>query len=103
MYLGRLVETAPVRRLFAMPAHPYTRALLDAVPVPDPARSRRHRPLAGEVPSPTDPPSGCPFHPRCPEAMDVCRRRVPRTIDGGSAEEPHLVDCHLHDPGTDRR
>jgi oligopeptide/dipeptide ABC transporter ATP-binding protein len=103
MYLGRLVETAPVRRLFAMPAHPYTRALLDAMPVPDPARSRRHRPLAGEVPSPTDPPPGCPFHPRCPEAMDVCRRRVPRTIDVGSAEEPHLVDCHLHDPGTGRR
>jgi peptide/nickel transport system ATP-binding protein/oligopeptide transport system ATP-binding protein len=100
MYLGRLVETAPVRRMFAMPAHPYTRALLDAVPVPDPQRAPHRGALPGEVPSPAEPPAGCPFHTRCPEAMDVCRRRAPRTIDIGTTEEPHVVRCHLHDPGA---
>jgi oligopeptide/dipeptide ABC transporter ATP-binding protein len=99
MYLGRLVEIAPVTRLFSMPAHPYTRSLLDAVPVPDPARTRNRGPLPGEVPSSVERPSGCPFHTRCPEAFDLCRRRAPRTINVGTREEPHLVDCHLHDFG----
>jgi oligopeptide/dipeptide ABC transporter ATP-binding protein len=103
MYLGRLVERAPVQRIFAMPAHPYTRALLEVLPVPDPARARRRRPLPGEVPSPIDPPAGCPFHTRCPEAMEVCRRRAPATIDIGTDAEPHLVNCHLHDPERGRR
>jgi oligopeptide/dipeptide ABC transporter ATP-binding protein len=98
MYLGRLVETAPARRLFARPAHPYTRALLDAVPAHDAANAGRGRLPHGEPPSPIDPPSGCPFHPRCPEAMDVCRRRAPRTIEWTDHGESQRVNCHLHDP-----
>ncbi|MBL37161.1 MAG: dipeptide/oligopeptide/nickel ABC transporter ATP-binding protein [Xanthomonadales bacterium] len=98
MYLGKLVETAPVDRIYAMPAHPYTRALLDAVPVADPTRRDKRLVLSGEVPSPLDPPPGCPFHTRCPRAMPVCSSRVPRTIDIGENGRPHRVSCHLHDP-----
>ena len=101
MYLGKLVETAPVDRIYAMPAHPYTRALLDAVPVADPLRRGRRLLLPGEVPSPLAPPAGCPFHTRCPQAMPVCRTRVPRTIDVGQDGRPHWVTCHLHDPDID--
>jgi len=101
MYLGKLVETAPVERIYAVPAHPYTRALLDAVPVADPKRSGKRTILPGEVPSPLNPPPGCPFHTRCPEAMPVCRSRVPRTIDLGAEGRPHTVACHLHDPDID--
>ena len=98
MYLGKLVETAPVDRIYAKPAHPYTRALLDAVPVADPARRGKRVILPGEVPSPLDPPPGCPFHTRCAHTMPVCRSRVPRTIDVGQDGRPHRVACHLHDP-----
>jgi len=101
MYLGRLVETAPVEVLFQRPAHPYTRALLAAVPDPDPRRAGRTRALTGEVPSPIDPPGGCPFHPRCPEAVEVCRGRVPRTIELDGRRESHRVRCHLSDPDRD--
>lgn len=101
MYLGKLVETAPVERIYALPAHPYTRALLDAVPVADPASRGERRVLQGEVPSPLDPPPGCPFHTRCPQAMPVCRSHVPRTIDVGQIGRPHRVTCHLHDPEID--
>ena len=98
MYLGKLVETAPADRIYAMPAHPYTRALLEAVPIPRPGgRSERTR-LFGEPPSPLDPPTGCPFHTRCPEVMPICRRRVPRTIELGDQQRSHQVRCHLHDP-----
>ncbi|MFO7763976.1 MAG: ATP-binding cassette domain-containing protein [Wenzhouxiangellaceae bacterium] len=98
MYLGKLVETAPVDRIYAMPAHPYTRALLDAVPVAGAARRDRHRVLEGELPSPLNPPAGCPFHTRCPEAMPICAQRVPRTIELGEHRRSHQVRCHLHDP-----
>ena len=101
MYLGKLVETAPVDRIYAMPAHPYTRALLDAVPVTDPTHRGKRLLLPGEVPSPLSPPPGCPFHTRCPQAMPVCRNRVPRTIDVGEVGRPHRVTCHLHDPDID--
>jgi oligopeptide transport system ATP-binding protein len=82
MYLGRIVERAPVDELFEDPRHPYTRALLSAVPVPDPVaeRSRERIVLEGEVPSPLSPPSGCSFHPRCSEVVDRCRSERPPLV-----------------------
>ncbi|MDE2199011.1 MAG: ABC transporter ATP-binding protein [Rhodospirillales bacterium] len=92
MYLGRLVEEAPRDALFAGPRHPYTRALLAAVPEPDPAvqRARRPVPLEGEVPSPAAPPPGCRFHPRCPMAVPRCAVEVPAWRAVGAA----MVACH---------
>jgi oligopeptide/dipeptide ABC transporter ATP-binding protein len=94
MYLGRVVERAPKNTLFREPTHPYTQALLSAVPVPDPAleRERRHLPLVGDVPSPIDPPSGCAFHTRCPEVMDQCRSDTPTLRQRA---DRHWVACHL--------
>ena len=79
MYLGKLVELAEGNELFDNPSHPYTRALLDAVPIPDPQAEaeRAHSVIQGEVPSPINPPSGCVFHPRCPLAVDSCRNEIP--------------------------
>ena len=79
MYLGRIMEVADRDTLYAAPQHPYTQALLDAAPVPDPLieRSRAPRALTGELPSPLNPPTGCVFHTRCPKAVDDCRRIVP--------------------------
>jgi oligopeptide/dipeptide ABC transporter ATP-binding protein len=95
MYLGRIVELADAREVYREPRHPYTRALLSAVPRPDPAgRVGRERiVLEGDVPSPVHPPSGCPFHPRCPHpAKDaVCSRVVP-TLEGERTD--HLAACH---------
>jgi oligopeptide/dipeptide ABC transporter ATP-binding protein len=95
MYLGRLVELAPAAALYREPKHPYTRALLSAVPVPDPGRRRGRIVLHGDVPSPLDPPPGCPFHSRCPEVMVRCRTEVPALADTGGG---HRVACHLHPP-----
>jgi peptide/nickel transport system ATP-binding protein/oligopeptide transport system ATP-binding protein len=98
MYLGRIVETTDKRSLFEMPLHPYTEALLSAVPIPKAsARTRKRVILTGDVPSPINPPSGCHFHARCPYAMARCRTDVPalREIKPG-----HLVSCHLHDAGV---
>jgi len=95
MYLGKIVEIGPLQEVFENPQHPYTKALLSAVPVPDP-RHRRTEPLpAGEIPNPINPPSGCNFHPRCPiAAMGVCDQQDPTLLPvEGSAE--HLVSCHL--------
>jgi oligopeptide/dipeptide ABC transporter ATP-binding protein len=96
MYLGKIVELAPKRALFATPRHPYTRALLSAIPVPDPAIKRARAILQGDVPSPLNPPPGCRFHTRCPRAMDVCRSVDPPMLerDGGRA-----VACHLYAEG----
>src|SRR6185437_12262731 len=74
MYLGRIMEQGPADRVFAHPLHPYTRALLEAIPVPDPDRRHTSEPVRGEAPSAVSPPSGCPFHPRCPYAIDACRQ-----------------------------
>ena len=84
MYLGRIVETAPAARLFAAPRHPYTRALLSAVPVPDPSARQIRTALAGEPPSPLALPTGCRFHPRCPHAVERCRREDPVLADDGA-------------------
>ena len=97
MYLGQAVEVAERDALFDAPLHPYTRALLDAVPVPDPDRERareRHL-LRGELPSPIDPPSGCRFASRCPKVMDVCRRVTPALAPPAS-DLTRRVACHLY-------
>jgi peptide/nickel transport system ATP-binding protein len=93
MYLGRIVEIAPTEALFEAPNHPYTQALLEEVPTLDVAR-REYRPIAGELPSPLDPPPGCAFHPRCPHAFDRCRSERPplREIAPG-----RFSACHLND------
>ncbi|MCU0952119.1 MAG: ATP-binding cassette domain-containing protein [Burkholderiaceae bacterium] len=101
MYLGRIVELAPKQALFATPRHPYTRMLLDAIP--DLAMTGRARtPVAGEVPNPLNPPSGCTFHPRCPHANDRCRREVPELkfyprIDGATGQTQ--AACHAVEEG----
>jgi oligopeptide/dipeptide ABC transporter ATP-binding protein len=94
MYLGKIVETADADRLYQAPLHPYTVALISAIPVPDPARRKGRPLLGGDVPSPIDPPAGCRFHPRCPLAVDRCRREEPvlQAMDG--AEPDHRVACH---------
>jgi oligopeptide/dipeptide ABC transporter ATP-binding protein len=91
MYLGRIVETAPRETLFAEPRHPYTQALLSAVPVPAVAERRERRLLPGDPPSPLDPPSGCHLHPRCTFAQEICRCSRP----GLAAGDAHPVACHL--------
>lgn len=91
MYLGRLVETAPTRALFAAPRHPYTKALLSAIPSLDPDDQGNIQKLEGEIPSPTNPPPGCKFHTRCPHAIDICRKEEPRLATSGPE---HDVACH---------
>ena len=92
MYLGRVVETAPRAALFFDPQHPYTRALLSAVPEAMPGGARRRQVLAGDVPSPAHPPAGCGFHPRCPLAIPLCAQVAPSTRDLGGG---HGVACHM--------
>ena len=91
MYLGKIVEIAESSRIYDSPAHPYTQALLSAVPVPDPQVKMRHTPLVGEVPSPTNLPPGCRFHPRCIYATDLCREKEPKLEE---VEAGHLAACH---------
>lgn len=93
MYLGQMVEQAPTESLFANPLHPYTQALLSAVPIPNPQRKKERIILRGEIPSPMNPPSGCIFHTRCPHAMDVCKQEAPSQIEAASR---HMVSCHLY-------
>jgi oligopeptide/dipeptide ABC transporter ATP-binding protein len=95
MYLGRIVEIAPRDALFAAPLHPYTEALLDSVPIPDPALRRDKDVLTGEVPSPMRPPPGCHFHTRCPLAQPRCRLEAPVMVE---AATDHHVACHVRAP-----
>lgn len=98
MYLGSLVEVCDANELYKNPLHPYTQALLSAIPIPDPKVSRsRHRVvLEGEVPSPMNPPNGCKFHTRCPYARDICREARPETIEVGQG---HTCACHKVEQG----
>ena len=92
MYLGRIVELAPAEALYRSPRHPYTEALLNAVPVPDPDQNRDRPVLGGEVPSPISPPDGCHFHPRCPYAKEICHREYPPLEAKANG---HLAACHF--------
>lgn len=92
MYLGSLVELAPKNELYDNPLHPYTKALLSAVPIPDPTIKRERIILKGDIPSPANPPSGCKFHTRCPYAMDKCKKEAPEYKCVG---KDHFVACHL--------
>ncbi|MEJ8547554.1 dipeptide ABC transporter ATP-binding protein [Brevibacillus borstelensis] len=92
MYLGRVVEVADKASLYEKPTHPYTQALLSAVPVPDPKREVQRIILEGDLPSPSNPPAGCTFHPRCRSCMEVCKSEIPLLRQ---KEEGHWVSCHL--------
>ena len=97
MYLGRIVESGSVEQIFEHPAHPYTRALVQAIPDPDPRRQRNFVPVEGEAPSALSPPSGCAFHPRCPFTIAACREAVPLleplAAPGDAAATTHLAAC----------
>ena len=94
MYLGRIVEKTTSEQLFKVPKHPYTQALLSAIPVPDPVQEKKRKRLVlvGEVPSPLKPPPGCHFHTRCPVAVDKCKKEVPELEE---VESGHFVSCHV--------
>lgn len=93
MYLGKIVEMAPKKILFDDPKHPYTEALLSAIPIPNPRRRKKGEILMGDVPSPVNPPSGCRFHPRCPYKMDICDKEVPELKENKPGQ---FVACFLH-------
>ncbi|MBL7140874.1 MAG: ATP-binding cassette domain-containing protein [Planctomycetes bacterium] len=95
MYLGRIVEQAPSDRLYANPLHPYTRCLMSAIPRSHPDEDRERIVPQGEVGSAANPPTGCPFHPRCPWALERCPREVPALVPA-SDDPGHMVACHLH-------
>ena len=100
MYLGKIVEIGPRRDIFRAPKHPYTQALLSAVPIPEPGAGRTRIVLKGDVPSPINPPSGCRFHTRCPHAFDRCRTEVPGLDAVGAG---HFAACHLNDVAAPAR
>lgn len=94
MYLGKIVEIADRDTFFRQPMHPYSKALISAIPEPNPKLRRERVILKGEVPSPVNPPKGCPFHTRCPDVMDMCKSKVPQMRDVGNNQ---IVACHLYD------
>ncbi len=93
MYLGKLVEIGPTKSIFAKPSHPYTRALIESVPKPDPRNRLQSEPLKGEPPSPAFPPPGCAFHPRCPFATEECRKEVPALEKITGSDTSHVAAC----------
>jgi oligopeptide/dipeptide ABC transporter ATP-binding protein len=95
MYLGRIVEIGTTDDIFKNAMHPYTRALLTAVPIPDPDAIRNRHAVKGDAPSPINPPSGCHFHPRCIDAVAVCSTGTPNLV---SVSPTHRVSCHVHAP-----
>ncbi|MGQ9858169.1 MAG: ABC transporter ATP-binding protein [Thermodesulfobacteriota bacterium] len=95
MYLGRIVEEAPTDVLFCKPAHPYTRALMSSVLTPDPSLGLPEVPASGAFPNPLEPPGGCAFHPRCPEAREICTKEAPPNVRNGA----HAVECHFPELG----
>ncbi len=95
MYLGRLVETGSTEDVYRNPLHPYTKALLSAIPKRDPSEEKARIHLEGDVPSPADPPSGCAFHDRCPHCMEICKEQPPQTRE---LEPGHRAACHLYNP-----
>lgn len=96
MYLGRIVEIGDGNEVYAKQRHPYTRALIAAIPVPDPHRRSEMKPLEGDVPSPINPPSGCAFHPRCPQAKDICKQERPELREmQAEGSMSHSVACHF--------
>jgi peptide/nickel transport system ATP-binding protein/oligopeptide transport system ATP-binding protein len=97
MYLGKLVELSDRIELYRNPQHPYTQALMSAIPVPNPKLRRERTILKGDVPSPLNPPTGCRFHPRCPVAIDICSRVEPPLLDLGGG---HMAACHLRQPAN---
>ena len=94
MYLGSMVETGETEALFKNPLHPYTKALFSAIPIPDPDVKANRTILEGSIPSPANPPSGCKFHTRCSECMEICKEVAPETKE---VESGHFVCCHLYD------
>lgn len=94
MYLGKLVEIASYHDLYSNPKHPYTQALLSAIPSPNPRAEKKRTILTGEIPSPIHPPAGCRFHPRCPRRMDQCNQVEPQLHEHGQG---HIVACHLYE------
>jgi oligopeptide/dipeptide ABC transporter ATP-binding protein len=99
MYLGKIIESAPYFGLYNTPKHPYTKALLSAIPVPDPMRKTNRIVLQGDVPSPINPPSGCRFHTRCPDKLDICTKEEPVMR---KFSEGHTAACHLYDKVPER-
>jgi oligopeptide transport system ATP-binding protein len=95
MYLGKIVEVASREELFTNPQHPYTQALMSAIPIPDPKIKRERIVLTGDVPSPLNPPKGCRFHTRCREAVAICSQEEPPLID---LADQHFCACHLREP-----
>lgn len=95
MYLGRIVELADADTIYRSPAHPYTRALISAIPEPDPLSERERIVLHGTVPSPVNRPAGCFFHPRCPEAKKICREIYPEAVNCGDGAAEHYAACHF--------
>ena len=94
MYLGGMVETGTTEDIFANPLHPYTKALFSASPMPDPDIKKERVILAGDIPSPANPPAGCKFHTRCSQCMEICKQQAPEVRDMGNH---HVVRCHLYD------